>query len=244
MENVSIISFYGLIFGMLGTTFGGIIGAYLNITSKKFLSFILEFAAGIMNAIICFNLIPESLKITNISLTVSGILAGIFVMIYCSKTVDKHYKINTQNNNKLFKSGIIIAIGIAIHNLPEGLAIGAGFESSDALGFNLALAIAIHDIPEGISVALPIKSGGYSKAKSIFITALSGFTTAIGAFIGALIGSISPIFIGLSLSFAAGAMLYIISCELIPESKSIYKGKFASFGNILGLILGLLSITI
>ena len=83
MENVSIISFYGLIFGMLGTTFGGIIGAYLNITSKKFLSFILEFAAGIMNAIICFNLIPESLKITNISLTVSGILAGIFVMIYC-----------------------------------------------------------------------------------------------------------------------------------------------------------------
>lgn len=234
-----------LFFGMLGTTFGGIIGAYLNITSKKFLSFILEFAAGLMNAIICFNLIPESLKITNISLTVSGVLIGIFVMIYCSKTVDKHFNFEKKNNNNnLFKSGIIIAIGIAIHNLPEGLAIGAGFESSDTLGFSLALAIAIHDIPEGISVALPIKSGGYSKFKSILITAISGFTTAIGAFIGALIGSISPIFIGISLSFAAGAMLYIISCELIPESKTIYKGKFASFGNILGLLLGLLSTNI
>ena len=66
MENISIISFYGLIFGMLGTTFGGIIGAYLNITSKKFLSFILEFAAGLMTAIICFDLIPEALNIISI----------------------------------------------------------------------------------------------------------------------------------------------------------------------------------
>ena len=133
--------------------FGGIIGAYLNITSKKFLSFILEFASGIMTAIICFNLIPESLKIINISLTVSGILIGIFTMIYCSKIVDKRLLNDKKTNNNLFKSGIVIAIGIAIHNLPEGLAIGAGFESSESLGYTLALAIAIHDIPEGISVA-------------------------------------------------------------------------------------------
>lgn len=221
--------------------FGGIIGAYLNITSKKFLSFILEFASGIMTAIICFNLIPESLKIINISLTVSGILIGIFTMIYCSKIVDKRLLNDKKTNNNLFKSGIVIAIGIAIHNLPEGLAIGAGFESSESLGYTLALAIAIHDIPEGISVALPIKSGGYSKTKSVLITALSGFTTAIGATLGAIIGSISPTLIGLSLSFASGAMLYIVSCELIPESKSIYKGNFSSFGNILGLLLGLIS---
>ena len=240
MNNLSLISLYGLVAGMIGTTLGGFIGSYLNITTKKFLGFILEFAAGLMMAIICFNLIPESLKITNISLTIISVLAGVLAMIFCSKTVDNS-KIFNSNNSSLLKSGIIIAIGIALHNLPEGLAIGAGFESSSSLGFSLALAIAIHDIPEGISVALPLKSSGFSTFKSIFITALSGLTTAIGAIIGALISKISTIFISLSLSFAAGAMLYIISCELIPESKSLYKGRFASFGNILGIILGLIS---
>ena len=218
MSNLSLISLYGLIFGMMGTTFGGIIGAYLNITSKKFLSFILEFAAGLMTAIISFNLIPESLKIINISLT------GIICIFLCSKIVDKSNIISSKNtNNNLFKSGIIIALGIAIHNLPEGLAIGAGFESSSSLGLSLALAIAIHDVPEGISVALPLKTSGFSKSKAIFITMLSGLSTGVGAFLGALLGNISDVFIGISLSFAAGAMLYIISCELLPESKILYK---------------------
>lgn len=248
MNTLTTISLYGLIFGMLGTTFGGIIGTYLNINSKKFLSFILEFAAGLMTAITCFNLIPESLKLTNISLTVPGILLGIFMMIFTSKIVDNSKTIKSKNinNNKnnLFKSGIIIALGIAIHNLPEGLAIGAGFCSSEALGFSLALTIAIHDIPEGISVALPLKSSGFSKTKSIIITALSGLTTGIGALIGAFFSQINSNFIGLSLSFASGAMLYIISCELIPESKILYKGKFGSIGNILGIIIGLISIYI
>lgn len=245
MNTLTTISLYGLIFGMLGTTFGGIIGTYLNINSKKFLSFILEFAAGLMTAITCFNLIPESLKLTNISLTVPGILLGIFMMIFTSKCVDNSKIIKSKNTkNNLFKSGIIIALGIAIHNLPEGLAIGAGFSSSESLGFSLALAIAIHDIPEGISVALPLKSSGFSKTKSIFITALSGLTTGLGALIGAIFSQVNSIFIGLSLSFASGAMLYIISCELIPESKTLYKGKFSSIGNILGIIIGLISIYI
>ena len=245
MNTLTTISLYGLIFGMLGTTFGGMIGTYLNINSKKFLSFILEFAAGLMTAITCFNLIPESLKLTNISLTVPGILLGILMMIFTSKSVDNSKIIKSKNTkNNLFKSGIIIALGIAIHNLPEGLAIGAGFCSSESLGFSLALTIAIHDIPEGISVALPLKSSGFSKTKSIFITALSGLTTGLGALIGAIFSQVNSIFIGLSLSFASGAMLYIISCELIPESKTLYKGKFSSIGNILGIIIGLISIYI
>lgn len=243
MNNLSLISLYGLIFGMMGTTFGGIIGAYLNITSKKFLSFILEFAAGLMTAIISFNLIPESLKIINISLTITSVLTGIICIFLCSKIVDKSNIISSKNtNNNLFKSGIIIALGIAIHNLPEGLAIGAGFESSSSLGLSLALAIAIHDVPEGISVALPLKTSGFSKSKAIFITMLSGLSTGVGAFLGALLGNISDVFIGISLSFAAGAMLYIISCELLPESKILYKGKFASTGYISGILLGILSI--
>ena len=244
MENLGIISFYGLIFGIVGTSLGGFIGAFIKLSSNKYLCFILEFAAGLMTAIICFDLIPESLNIIGISLCIIGIFIGILSMIYCNKLVSKYTKSNFNSNltstkSSMFQTGIIIAIGLAIHNFPEGLAIGAGFESSNALGLKLAIAIALHDIPEGISIALPLKVSGSSKLKAILITTISGLTTGLGAFFGVIIGNISQDLIGLSLSFAAGCMLYIVACELIPESKKRYSGRFASLGNMLGLITGL-----
>ena len=243
MENLGIISFYGLLFGIIGTSFGGFIGAFLKLSSNKYLSFILEFAAGLMTAIICFDLIPESLNIIGISSCIIGIFIGISTMIYCNKIVNKYSiysNIKSSSVQKsLFETGIIIAIGLAIHNFPEGLAIGAGFESSNTLGLKLAIAIALHDIPEGISIALPLKVSGSSTLKAVLITTLSGLTTGIGAFFGVIIGNISESLIGLSLSFAAGCMLYIVACELIPDSKKRYSGRFASIGNMIGLIVGL-----
>ena len=93
----------------------------------------------------------------------------------------------------------------------------------------------------GVSIAVPLKNSGSSKTKCIIITTLSGLTTGLGAFCGAIFGNISNTLIGMSLAFAAGAMLYIVSCELIPESKSLYKGRFASLGTILGIIVGILA---
>ncbi len=242
MNNIGVISFYGLIFGMVGTTLGGILGSFINLKSNKSLGFILEFAAGLMTAVICFDLIPETLNISNVSVCIIGIFIGIITMIFCNNIVDKIYSNQKKlKTNTLLKTGIIIAIGLAVHNFPEGLAIGAGFEASNSLGFKLAIAIALHDVPEGISIALPLKNGGSSKLKSIIITTLSGLTTGLGAFFGAIVGNISSILIGISLAFAAGAMLYIVSCELIPESKSIYKGRFASLGNILGILVGIIA---
>lgn len=242
MNNIGVISFYGLIFGMVGTTLGGILGSFISLKSKKSLGFILEFAAGLMTAVICFDLIPETLNISNVSVCIIGIFIGIITMIFCNNIVDKIYSNQKKlKTNTLLKTGIIIAIGLAVHNFPEGLAIGAGFEASNSLGFKLAIAIALHDVPEGISIALPLKNGGSSKLKSIIITTLSGLTTGLGAFFGAIVGNISSILIGISLAFAAGAMLYIVSCELIPESKSIYKGRFASLGNILGILVGIIA---
>lgn len=231
----------GLFFGTFGTSIGGIIGALLNIKSNKIMSFILELAAGLMTSIICFELIPEALEISSITNSIFGIIIGVLSMIMCDNIVNKKLK---NEKNTLLKTGLIVGIGLAIHNFPEGLAIGSGFGASLKLGYTLAIAIAFHDIPEGISMSVPMKNGGMSKKKAIIYTMISGVTTGIGAFFGGIFGNISTSLIGISLSFAAGAMLYIVSGELIPESKKIYKGRFSILGNIIGFIMGLFAMNI
>ena len=212
MASIINISFLGLFFGMIGTTIGGVIGSFIQISNNKYLSFMLEFTAGLMLSVICFELIPESLSLSSISYTILGIILGVIVMILCDNRINSKYRYtNLGKANNLLKTGIIIALGLAIHNFPEGLAIGSGFDSSLRLGYALALAICIHDIPEGVSIALPLKQGGMEKSKAIFYTMLSGITTGIGALVGAVIGKISETSISISLAFAAGAMLYIVS---------------------------------
>lgn len=204
----------GLFFGTFGTTMGGLLGIFIKKNSNKFLSFILAFASGLMMAVICFDLIPESLEITNITYSLLGIIIGIIVMFFCDLLVEKKFNKNIElkeNKNSLLKTGLIVSIGLAIHNFPEGLAIGSGFEASTKLGLGLAIAICMHDIPEGLLMSIPMKNGGMKPSKVIFYVILSGIVTGIGAFIGAIVGSISEQIIAMCLSFAAGAMLYIVS---------------------------------
>ena len=212
----------GLFFGTFGTTMGGLLGIFIKKNSNKFLSFILAFASGLMMAVICFDLIPESLEITNITYSLLGIIIGIIVMIFCDLLVEKKFNKNIElkeNKNSLLKTGLIVSIGLAIHNFPEGLAIGSGFEASTKLGLGLAIAICMHDIPEGLSTSIPMKNGGMKPSKVIFYVILSGIVTGIGAFIGAIVGSISEQIIAMCLSFAAGAMLYIVSRRINTRIK-------------------------
>ena len=188
----------GLFFGTFGTTLGGIIGVVIKKHSNKFLSFILAFASGLMMSVICFDLLPEALGISNIVNVIIGTIIGIVSMIFCDILVEKKFSVNSKTKgmeNNLLKTGIIVSIGLAIHNFPEGLAIGSGFEASLKLGLSLAIAICLHDIPEGISMAVPMKNGGMKISKVIFYVILSGITTGIGAFFRAIIGSISQVVI-------------------------------------------------
>lgn len=235
----------GLFFGTLGTTLGGIIGVKLNKTSNRFLSFILSFAAGLMIAVICFELIPEALGISNLFTTLIGILLGIIMMILCDIYVDKKFNKSSKTaKDGLLKTGIIVSIGLAIHNLPEGLAIGSGYEASVKLGLSLAVAICFHDIPEGIAMAVPMKNGGMKISKVIYYVILSGITTGIGALIGGIVGKISVGIIAMCLAFSAGAMIYIVSGELTLEANRLYNGRISAIGNILGFIIGVFAMNI
>lgn len=120
----------GLFFGTFGTTIGGIIGVTWKQKSNRFLSFILQFAAGLMTAIICFDLIPEALSLSGVANTIVGVVFGVALMIMCDNFVKKN---NTRTSNSLLNTGIIVGIGLALHNFPEGLAIGSGFGASITL---------------------------------------------------------------------------------------------------------------
>ena len=240
------ISLLGLFFGTIGTTLGGLIGIFSKRNSNKFLSFVLAFASGLMLAVICFDLIPYSMEISSIYTTILGIIFGIIIMIFCDNIVQKKFNTKSVSNRNagLLKTGIVVSIGLALHNIPEGLAIGSGFDASTTLGFSLAIAICLHDIPEGISMAIPMKNGGMKPWKVMIYVILSGIATGIGALIGAIIGNISEQVIAICLAFAAGAMLYIVSGELIPESNKLYQGKMTAIGNMFGFIIGLLAMII
>ncbi len=240
------ISLLGLFFGTIGTTLGGLIGIFSKRNSNKFLSFVLAFASGLMLAVVCFDLIPDSIEISSLYTTIFGVILGIITMIICDNLVEK--KFNTKSANKrnvgLMKTGVIVSIGLALHNIPEGLAIGSGFDASAALGYSLAIAICLHDVPEGISMAIPMKNGGMKPWKVMVYVILSGIATGIGALIGAIVGNISESVIAICLAFAAGAMLYIVSGELIPEANKLYQGKMTAIGNMLGFIIGLFAMII
>lgn len=242
----------GLFFGTFGTTLGGMIGVFIKKETNKFLSFILSFASGLMMSVICFDLIPEAMNISSIPGVILGIILGIITMIECDIIVEKKFSQNFNSNNRiennkknnLLKTGVIVSIGLAIHNFPEGLAIGSGFGASVKLGLSLAIAICLHDIPEGISMAIPMKNGGMNISKVIFYVVLSGITTGIGAFFGVMIGTISTQVIAICLSFAAGSMLYIVSGELIPEANKLYHGRMTAIGNIIGFLMGIFAVNL
>ena len=146
----------------------------------------------------------------------------------------------------LFVAGLVMACAIALHNVPEGMTIGASYASNDgALGgaaLVLAILIGLHNIPEGMAVSVPLISGGMSKWKAVLITAASGVPTILGALLGCLLGEIGPLGLTLSLGFASGAMLYVVFGEILPQSILMYHSKLPAFSAIAGILAGLLII--
>jgi ZIP family zinc transporter len=135
---------------------------------------------------------------------------------------------------RLFKTGILLAIGITIHNLPEGIAVGAGYMYMPKFGVFIALAIMLHNIPEGIATALPLWKSGMGKWDSFKIALLSGLVEPIGALAAAVFLKSFLILLPGALAFAGGVMMFITLDELIPAAREHGHQHYTAVGIILG----------
>ena len=162
-----------------------------------------------------------------------------------SDHLDYHYA-RHDNKLSLFVAGIVMACAIALHNVPEGMTIGASYASNNGVmgsaALILAVLIGLHNIPEGMAVSVPLISGGMKKVKAVLITAASGIPTILGALLGYLLGEIGPLGLTLSLGFASGAMLYVVFGEILPQSILMYHSKLPAFSAIAGILAGILII--
>ena len=268
--------------GVGGTGLGGAIACLFRKDSDKTVSLLLSFAAGVMTAVVCFDLLTEALSVNGLAasvwLVVCGVIAGFAVIALLNAWIDRttnhevahidenhphtadsleelthanhlqEHMTGRQPRSGLFLAGLVMAAAIALHNIPEGMVIGASFARtmdqilSNRGGLIMALVIGLHNIPEGMAVAVPLISGGMSKWHSVGVTALSGAPTILGAVLGFLIGTISPTALVISLSFASGAMLYVVFGELLPESLLMWKSKLPAALAVLGLLTGLIII--
>lgn len=225
----------GLVAG-LGTCLGALLVTCCGHLRPRTLSLLLGFASGVMAAVIVFDLLPSSLNYGSFILTLAGFLGGVGLMFILDLLLNILYPANLKGKGYL-KMGYLIAAGIALHDLPEGLAIAAGFAAAEKLGPILVFAIGVHNIPEGMVCAAPLRVGGFSAARVLLVNALISLVTPLGVFIGLLLVKTSHFFISLLLSFAAGAMTYIVLRELAPESRR--NSRFLAY---LGMSCGLLLI--
>ncbi len=241
MSSLLVVTLVGFAAGMVGTGTGGAMAITLRSPSKRLLSVLLSLSGGLMISVVCFDLLPEAFEVGNTSYGVTGILIGVFALIVMGELIPKPRNIKGGGKGmRYIKTGILMGVGIATHNFPEGLAIGSGYMATAKFGFGLTMVIALHNIPEGIAMATPMIIGGMARFKVFLYTILAGVPMGLGAFIGYLLGEISPVFISVCLGFAGGAMLYITCSELIPESHSLYRGRVSSLGIILGIIGGII----
>ena len=162
-----------------------------------------------------------------------------------SDHLEQHYA-RKDSRMGLFVAGIVMASAIALHNVPEGMTIGASYASNDGLlgtsALVLAVIIGLHNIPEGMAVSVPLISGGMARWKAVLITSSSGIPTILGALLGYLLGEIGPMGLTLSLGFASGAMLYVVFGEILPQSILMYHSKLPAFSAIVGILAGILII--
>jgi len=227
------------------STLIGFLGIYVKPKNRySFISFSLSFSLAVMLCISLFDLIPESLKKLNASVAILGII--IFFIIFI--VADKLFKIidravDRKNEKTLYKVGLLSALVLFLHNIPEGILTFNTSYTNFHLGFKIALAIALHNIPEGIAVAIPVYYANMGKGRALFLTFVSGISEPIAGVLSFILirNYINMNLIGMMMIFAASLMIFLSVFKLYPEVLTYKEKKSMYYGFVIGLILFIIS---
>lgn len=226
----------------MATVLGGLI-VIIKRPGRKMIGLFGGFAGGVMITISFMDLINESIKESNYLTAIIGFTIGaLFMFLLDILLSHKHFEVKETGliNPHLVRTGMLIAVGIALHNIPEGIAVGAGFAHLPKFGLLIALAIGLHNIPEGIATTMFIHSGGKCRRDCLKIAFLSGIVEPIGATIAFLFLKRFISIIPISLAFAGGVMVFITLDEIIPMARRHGRAHLTSIGIILGAIFMLI----
>ena len=235
----------------LSTTIGSVIGLFFKRENSKFMGFVLGLTAGVMVAVSFFELLPSGFEEIGFIKASIAFMAGFLFIFLIDYFIPHEYigqkeRITDKTNKKLLRTGLFVALGIGIHNFPEGMATFYSSLSDIKVGLAIAIAIAIHNIPEGIAVSAPVYSATGSRKKAFLWSFLSGVAEPAGAILTAfvLLPFMSPVLLGYLLSGIAGLMVFISVDELIPVSKSYGYSHLPIVSFIVGMGIMILSLAL
>lgn len=233
----------------LSTTIGSLIGLAVRKPGPKFMGFTLGFSAGVMILVSFVELLQDGIETIGFLHAHFAFFAGMIGYFLIDTLlphdyIGQHDHADKKSDSKLMRTGMLVAVGIGIHNFPEGMATFAGALDDIHLGTAIAVAIAIHNIPEGLAVSAPIYKATGSRKKAFLWSFFSGASEPIGAGIAALIllPFLNQTVLGWVLASVAGIMVAISVDELVPEAKSF--GQEHSHTPILGVIAGMLIMSV
>lgn len=235
-----------ILYGILASTAAGLatgVGAlpslFMRQVSERFLDTALGFAAGVMLAATSFSLIVPAIEAGGIWITVIGIAFGAIFLDQADKWIPhEHFQKGPEGPSSTLRRTWLFIMAITLHNFPEGLAVGVGFGGGDvAAGTALAIGIGLQNMPEGLAVAMPLLREKYNRWKALLIATVTGLVEPVGGLIGVGSVTLARPFLPLGLAFAAGAMLFVISDEIIPETHSRGNEREATFGVIVGFLV-------
>jgi ZIP family zinc transporter len=236
----------------LATAVGALPALFVRRISARWEAVMLGFGAGVMVAAACFSLILPGIdagaeifgrQLAGVATVAVGLLLGALALLLADKVVPHEHPAAGRHGPDWMQMRRVwlMVFAIALHNFPEGMAIGVGFAGGDpSVGIPLAAAIAIQDLPEGLVVAVALRTVAYSPWKATAAAALTGLAEPIGAVVGvALSSGFAPLY-PLGLGFAAGAMIWVVSHEIIPETHRKGHEQAATLGLIGGFIVMML----
>ncbi len=209
---------------------------FLKGISHRMLDSMLGFAAGVMLAATAFSLLIPALELGGVWVSVGGFVWGGLFVYALDRYVPHEHMIKGHEGPSSSLSRIsLLILAITIHNFPEGLAVGVSFGGGDMeAGIVIATAIALQNIPEGSAVAFPLIREGFKRRKAVWYATLTGLIEPVGGLIGVSVVALARPLLPIGLAFAAGAMAFVVSHELIPESHRRGHEMEGTLGFILG----------